>query len=202
MIASERNTFKSLSNIAITIADSTSNDGDYTVASSSFAGGTTTIVLDEATITTETAAGTLRQTGDNITELNLYRDLAEFKSDYPDEVDPTNARPEAILLWGADNDTSTDKDRQVYIRPFPDDAYNVKLHCIKKPQDLSGSITPAWENWGWCLCYMTAIHMIQEFGGGDAEKIKENKTFFDYHRNLVDRATLRQKDGLRPTPQF
>ena len=195
-------TSKYVDDVAITIDESTSNDGDYTVASSSYAGGVTTITLDEATITTETAAGTLRQVGDNITELNLYRDLERFKENYPDEVDPTNARPEAILIWGADNDTSTDKDRQVYLRPFPDDAYNVKMHTIKKPSDLSGSITPVYENWGWCLSYMAAIHFIQEYGGGDAAKVKDLKQFFDYHRTLVDRATIRQMDGMRSTPTF
>jgi hypothetical protein len=189
--------------VGVTVASSTSNDGGYVIASSSHAGGTTTIVLSEITITTETAAGTMVKTGDQISELKFYRDQKRFFDNYEDQADAiTNQKPEALLLWGNDNDTATDKDRQIWVRPHSDDLYTVKMPVVKKPQDLSGSVTPVYENWGWCLAYMSAIHIIQEFGGGDVEKVTELKAFFDYHRTLVDRATIRQMTGTRSTPSF
>jgi len=140
---------------------------------------------------------------DEIFTINFYRDHQKFFKDYPDIGSTiTNQAPEAILLWENDNDATDDKDRQLWIRPHSDKDYTLKMGVIKKPDDLSGSKTPVYENWGWCLAYMSSVFMMQEFGGGDAEKINENMKFYNFHKTLIDRASIRQKIGMRPTPTF
>ena len=193
-------TAKYVDGLAITVDGSTSNDGNYTVASSSHSAGTTTVTIDETTIGTEAAAGNVFPTGEEVSEIDLFHDNRKFREIYPDQVAPTNAKPEAMLLWSNDNDTSNDKDRQVFVRPHPDSIYTIKFVAVKKPTDLSGSITPVHENWGWALAYKAAVYFSQEYGGGDIEKVRENNHLFKYHRDLIDSETHRQKSDMRPEP--
>lgn len=88
------------------------------------------------------------------------RDRNLFFGNYPLNEPAQQGKPFAAYL---------DDDRTLYLRPVPDDEYNVRILVTKKPtaleNDTDKPLDPAW---GRAVAVGAAIHLLMEEGDKDA----------------------------------
>jgi hypothetical protein len=126
-----------------------------------------------------------------LADVTFYQDKDKFFYLWPEEDDPTEARPYAALLSGG----------KLYLRPEPDDVYTFRSACIKKPIVLTTSTAPTDLRWGPAIAYGTAIEMLME--EGDEEAASKISPIYRYAMNLVNREKIIQKSSSqRAAPRF
>lgn len=134
---------------------------------------------------------TTMDSDDVLADVKFYQDKNEFFYLWPEEADPTEARPYAALLYGS----------KLYLRPEPDGIYTYRAACIKKPTALTVTTAPPDIRMGPAIAYGTAIEMKME--DKDKDGADELVPIYDYFRGKVDKKKLTQRNvNQRATPRF
>lgn len=119
---------------------------------------------------------------DVLADVKFYQDKDEFFHLFPEEADPTEARPYAALPYGG----------KIYLRPEPDAIYTFRAACIKKPTALTTATAPVDVRWGPCIAYGTAIELLMEDNDKvGADELAPAYTFF---KNKVSQKKIMQKN--------
>jgi len=160
----------------------------FTQATADEDGGEYTVSQDYLRLMTPM---TTMDSDDVLATVKFYQDKDEFFHLYPEEADPTEARPAAALLYGG----------KLYLRPEPDAIYTFRAACIKKPDALTESTAPVDVRWGPCIAYGTAIEMLME--DMDKPAAEELAPIYEYFQKMVSQKKLVQKAiNQRATPRF
>lgn len=134
---------------------------------------------------------TTMDSDDVLATVKFYQDKDKFFHLYPEEADPTEARPAAALVYGG----------KLYLRPEPDAIYTFRAACIKKPDALTADAAPPDIRWGPAIAYGTAIEMKME--DKDSEGASELIPVYQYFIGKISQKKLMQKAvNQRAVPRF
>lgn len=134
---------------------------------------------------------TTMDSDDVLMNVKFYQDKDTFFALYPEEADPTEARPAAACLYGG----------KLYLRPEPDGIYTFRAACIKKPTALTANTAPTDLRQGPAIAYGTAIEIKME--DQDKEAANELVPIYDYYKGKISQKKMMQKAvNQRATPRF
>ena len=92
-------------------------------------------------------------------------------------------------------------DQTLYVRPKPDQFYELKAPCLLKPDALSGdSSVPIDVRWGLAIAYGAAIEYLIE--KGQTDKASDLNIAFDDFVRKINQKTTRQNQGRVAEPSF
>ena len=126
-------------------------------------------------------------------EINVYTDAQYFFSLYPrdSEDSSTYGEPFSMLLY----------DREVYLRPIPDDAYELKGSVPKRPDPLTEDTdTPTDHLWGYLIVYGASIQLLIDYG--ETETAVELDSAYEAHKIKCVRQNLKNLFDQRATPRW
>lgn len=133
---------------------------------------------------------TTMDSDDVLMNVKFYQDKDTFFALYPEEEDPTEARPAAALVYGG----------TLYLRPEPDGVYTFRAACIKKPDALIESTAPLDIRWGKAIAYGTAIEMKYE--DKDKSGADELVPIYQHLLGEINKKKMMQKNtNQRATPR-
>jgi len=164
-------------------------EGWFTQVTAAGDGGEYDISLDYLKLDTPM---TILDSDDVLTTVSFYQDKDKFFNLYPEEADPTEGKPVAVLLYSG----------TLYLRPEPDAIYTFKAASLKKPDELStDDSVPLDVRWGPAIAYGTAGEMKLE--DNDTETATSLIGIYQGLLNLINRKNIMQRaTNQRATPRF
>lgn len=159
----------------------------FTQVTANLDGGEYTISQDYLRLMTPM---TTMDSDDVLMNVKFYQDKDEFFRLYPEEADPTEARPAAALVYGG----------KLYLRPEPNGVFTFRAACIKKPTALTASTAPVDIRWAKAIAYGTAIEIKME--DNDKAGADELVPIYEYFLSQVNQKKMMQKAvNQRATPR-
>lgn len=125
-------------------------------------------------------------------EINLWSDDRLFYTMYPFSYTDEN-QPADILIDG----------RTLYIRPIPDDAYDIKIRAYVQPGTpfSTDASVPTDDQWGPFIAYGAAIEIFQ--ADGDTDQAGELIGLYNFHKRNISEKNIRQNlTNRRSDPRF
>ena len=118
--------------------------------------------------------------------VNFWTDVERFHSEYPFDYD-TEDVPTDILLFG----------RVLYLRPVPDDAYEVRLRKTSRPDAWTSTDTITPEPVGPCMAYGAAIMYLS--AQGERDIAEEHVAMYNHYLGVMRSYIIKQfPKGRRP----
>lgn len=140
--------------------------------------------------------------GGEVKTMRFFLDPAEFFKEYPDNDSLSNSEPESVLLYGNENSTS-DKDNQLYVRPIADAVYTIKFTTSTRPQLLvNDSDVPVDEDTGYYIAIQSAIEILNVKAGGSSPRKEDLLRDLTTHTGNLNTKKIKQLTGKRSKPRF
>lgn len=141
--------------------------------------------------------------GGKVGNLDFYLDPVLFFKRFPEDDSVDDSPPRAIMLYGNENSTGTDKDNQLYVRPKPDKVYTIKFANTTRPKELTDdSDILVDDDAGYWVGAKTAIEMLDVTAGGSSDRKNDLERDLSMYEGNLDVKKIKQLTEFRSRPRF
>lgn len=172
--------------------------------------GTITTVIGQGEYTIETETIRIAQPitlddgeGLKVKDLQFYLDPAVFFKRFPEDESVDDSVPRAVMLYGNENSTGTDKDNLLYVRPKPDAVYTIKFANTTRPKELIlDSDILVDDDAGYWIGVKTAMEMLDVTAGGSSDRKNDLERDLKTYEGNLDVKQIKQMTDVRSIPGF